>query len=86
MILIREVVQQALSTGYLTVEAEQQLRKMLQGKYSSEDLKAFMTLQQAAMSGQVTQESRLLLEEKMLEQAELLERLPTEVLVTTSGN
>jgi hypothetical protein len=86
MILIREVVQQALSTGYLTVEAEQQLRKMLQGKYSSEDLKAFMTLQQAAMSGQVTQESRVLLEEKMLEQAELLERLPTEVLVTTSGN
>ncbi len=86
MILIREVVQQALSTGYLTVEAEEQLRKMLQGKYSSEDLKAFMTLQQAAMSGQVTQESRVLLEEKMLEQAELLERLPTEVLVTTSGN
>ena len=86
MILIREVVQQALSTGYLTVEAEEQLREMLQGKYSSEDLKAFMTLQQAAMSGQVTQESRVLLEEKMLEQAELLERLPTEVLVTTSGN
>ena len=86
MILIREVVQQALSTGYLTVEAEEQLREMLQGKYSSEDLKAFMTLQQAAMSGQVTQESRVLLEGKMLGQAELVERLPREALVTTYGN
>lgn len=86
MILIREVVQQALTTGYLTVEAEEQLRKMLRGKYGSEDLKAFMTLQQAAMSGQVTQESRVLLEEKMLGQAEVVERLPRELLVTTCGN
>ena len=86
MILIREVVQQALTTGYLTVEAEEQLRKMLRDKYGSEDLKAFMMLQQAAMSGQVTQESRVLLEEKMLGQAELVKRLPREALVTTSGN
>ncbi|MFE1743844.1 hypothetical protein [Coleofasciculus sp. H7-2] len=86
MILIREVVQQALSTGYLTVAAEEQLREMLRGKYDSEDLKAFMTLQQAAISGQVTQESRVLLEEKMLGQAELVQLLPTEVLVITSGN
>ena len=83
MILIREVVQQALFTGYLTVDAEEQLRKMLRGKYDSEDLRAFMTLQQAAMSGQVKQESRVLLEEKMLEQADLVEQLPREVLVTT---
>ncbi|MBD1878095.1 MULTISPECIES: hypothetical protein [unclassified Coleofasciculus] len=86
MILIREVVQQALSTGFLTVEAEELLREMLQGKYGSEDLKAFMSLQQAAMSGQVTQESRVLLEEKILGQAESLKRLATEVLVTTSRN
>ncbi|MBD1837375.1 hypothetical protein H6F78_03660 [Coleofasciculus sp. FACHB-64] len=86
MILIREVVQQALSTGFLTVEAEELLREMLQGKYGSEDLKAFMSLQQAAMSGQVTQESRVQLEEKILGQAESLKRLPTEVLVTTSRN
>ncbi|MEP0752978.1 hypothetical protein NDA03_12230 [Trichocoleus sp. Lan] len=86
MILIREVVQQALSTGFLTVEAEELLREMLQGKYGSEDLKAFMSLQQAAMSGQVTQESRVQLEEKILGQAESLKRLPTEVLATTSRN
>ncbi|MBD2743652.1 hypothetical protein [Coleofasciculus sp. FACHB-1120] len=83
MILIREVVQQALCTGYLTVDAEEQLRKMLRGKYDSEDLRAFMILQKAAMSGQVKQESRVLLEEKMLEQAEVVEQLLREVLVTT---
>ena len=58
MILIREIVHQALSTGYLTIEAEEQLRQLLQTKYSSEDLKAFMKLQLAAMAGLVKQESR----------------------------
>ena len=58
MILIREIVHQALTTGYLTLEAEEQLRQLLQTKYSSEDLKAFMKLQLAAMAGLVKQESR----------------------------
>lgn len=58
MLLIRNVVQQALTTGYLTIEAEEQLRQMLTKKYDREDLKAFMKLQQAAMSGRVKQESR----------------------------
>jgi hypothetical protein len=62
MILIRNVVQQALSTGYLTVEAEDQLRQMLARKYDREDLKAFMSLQQAAMAGLVKQESREVVE------------------------
>ncbi len=61
MILIRNLVQQALSTGYLTIEAEEQLRQMLATKYDREDLKAFMTLQQAAMIGEVKQQSRELL-------------------------
>ncbi|MDJ0576796.1 MAG: hypothetical protein QNJ65_16710 [Xenococcaceae cyanobacterium MO_234.B1] len=56
--LIREVVYQALNTGYLTVEAEEQLRLMLKNKYELEDLEAFIELQQAAMIGQVKQESR----------------------------
>ncbi len=60
MVLIRDVVQQALSTGFLTVEAEAQLRRLLKTKYDSEDLNAFMTLQQAAMNGHVKQESRQL--------------------------
>jgi 3-hydroxymyristoyl/3-hydroxydecanoyl-(acyl carrier protein) dehydratase len=58
MLLIRHVVNQALSSGYLTLEAEEQLRQMLARKYDSEDLSAFMTLQQAAMKGQVKQQSR----------------------------
>ena len=57
MVLIRDVVQQALKTGYLTVEAEDRLRELLKTKYEMEDLNAFMTLQYAAMSGQVKQES-----------------------------
>ena len=56
---ILEIVQQALATGYLTVEAENQLRLLLQTtKYGLDDLNAFMTLQQSAMAGIVKQESR----------------------------
>ena len=58
MKLIREVVKQALKTGYLTLEAEDNLRFMLQHKYEMEDFEAFIQLQQAAMMGEVRQESR----------------------------
>jgi hypothetical protein len=58
MTRIRDVVQQALATGYLTVEAENQLRHLLTTPYDLEDLNAFMTLQEAAMNGKVRQESR----------------------------
>ncbi len=58
---IREVVDLAIATGYLTLEAEEKLRKMLQNKYEPEDLEAFIFLQQAAMIGMVIQESRELL-------------------------
>lgn len=56
---IREVVQQALSTGFLSIEAENRLRKLLKTKYDSEDLCAFFTLQQATSEGYVSQESRI---------------------------
>ncbi len=56
---IRDVVTQALTTGLLTLEAEEQLRILLSNKYGYDDLQAFMTLQSAAMVGQVEQESRL---------------------------
>lgn len=59
--LIREVVDRALKTGYLTIEAEHELRSMLRNKYELEDLEAFIQLQQAAMIGQVRQESREML-------------------------
>lgn len=56
---ICEIVQQTLNTGYLSIEAENQLRLLLQTtKYQLEDLKAFMQLQQSAMTGAVIQESR----------------------------
>jgi hypothetical protein len=59
---IREIVQQTLATGHLTVEAENQLRLLLQTtNYNLEDLQAFMTLQKAAMAGVVRQESRKLI-------------------------
>lgn len=70
MILIRQVVQEALSTGCLTVEAEEQLRQLLKTKYSLEDFNAFMTLQQAAMSGRVKQESRAVLQSRLYKQIE----------------
>lgn len=61
MELIREIVKQAINTGYLTLEAEEKLRAMLKNKYDLEDLEAFIDLQQAAMLGMVRQESRELL-------------------------
>lgn len=55
---IRDLVRQALETGYLTLAAEEQLRSLLQTKNAPEDLTAFMQLQRAAMEGIVKQESR----------------------------
>jgi hypothetical protein len=57
MLLIRDIVQQALATGYLTIPAQEQLRQLLQTtKYAQEDINAFMRLQKAAMDGQVLPE------------------------------
>ncbi|BDA68820.1 hypothetical protein RIVM261_017660 [Rivularia sp. IAM M-261] len=62
MVLIRDVVKEVLTTGYLTLADENQLRKLLRTKYDKEDLNAFMSLQEAAMNGLVKQEARLRLE------------------------
>ena len=56
---IREVVQQALDTGFLSIEAENRLRELLKTQYDSEDLCAFFTLQHATSEGYVSQESRI---------------------------
>ncbi|MFP4103103.1 hypothetical protein [Coleofasciculus sp.] len=58
MNLICEITQQALLTGYLTLDSENQLRQLLSRDYGTEDLKAFIHLQQAVMEGLVRQESR----------------------------
>lgn len=56
--MIREIVEQALKTGYLTLDAENQLRQLLQTKYGFEELNAFFALQKAVMEGYVKQHSR----------------------------
>lgn len=66
MIRIREIVQHTLATGYLTVEAEEQLRQLLLTKYDWEDFRAFIRLQQEAMEGRVKQQSRELLSSRSL--------------------
>lgn len=61
--VIHELVEKTLDTGYLTLETEKQLRKLLQTtKYSQEDFEAFIQLQNAAIDGLVKQESRELLQ------------------------
>jgi len=63
VVRIREVVEQAIKTGYLTLQAEEELRLMLKNKYELEDFEAFIQLQQAARVGAVKQESRELRED-----------------------
>jgi hypothetical protein len=56
---IRQIVQQVLKTSDLTIEAEEQLRLLLQTtRYSQEDINEFMRLQLAVMTGLVRQQSR----------------------------
>ncbi|KKD39860.1 hypothetical protein [Limnoraphis robusta] len=65
MSCIHDVVNHALSTGYLSLEAEERLRQLLQTtRYGVEEMNAFVNLQLAAMAGQVRQESRELLRQK----------------------
>ncbi|MDY6784083.1 MAG: hypothetical protein SW833_16305 [Cyanobacteriota bacterium] len=58
---IREIVQQIMTTGDLTLSAENQLRQLLQKtKYGREEIDAFVNLQKAVMNGQVKQQSRII--------------------------
>ncbi|WP_413176309.1 hypothetical protein [Anabaena azotica] len=56
--LIQQIVKQVLDKGYLSLEAENELRKLLSGTYDLEDLNAFFKLQQSAMDGHIKQISR----------------------------
>lgn len=62
MVSIRELVQEAIASGYLSLDAENQLRQHLATKYDFEDFQAILELQDAAMEGKVRQESRELLQ------------------------
>ncbi|BAZ79999.1 hypothetical protein PN497_04845 [Sphaerospermopsis kisseleviana CS-549] len=57
MITIKEIVQQALTTGYLSATAKHQIHKLLQTNYDSEDLDALIILQRSIVAGAVNQES-----------------------------
>jgi hypothetical protein len=61
MAFIREIAQQAIAQGVLTVAAEEELRQLLQTKYALEDFRAFMQLQKSVAAGTVLQESRELI-------------------------
>jgi len=56
--MICEIVHQVLQAGYLTVEAEEQLRQLFALGHDLEDIEALTRLQQAATSGRVKQLSR----------------------------
>jgi hypothetical protein len=57
MKLIKEIVQQALVTGYLNAQEQNQIRVLLQTNYDSEDLDAYIILQRAIAAGEVQRES-----------------------------
>lgn len=59
MISIRQIVGEAIAQGYLTRDAEGQLRYLLHGsRCDRAELQAFFQLQRAAMEGRVKQQSR----------------------------
>lgn len=66
MVLIRQVVEEVLKTGYLSLEAEEKLRQLLAEQYDLDDLNAFMLLQHAAMSGRIKLQSRELRRNRQL--------------------
>lgn len=60
MVLIRDIAREAIASKYLSLEAEEQLRQLMQRKYDREDFNAFMQLQKAAVNHRIAQESRQL--------------------------
>ncbi len=56
--LVRDVIKQAIATGYLSLEAENEIQEKICSTHCElEDLNAFMSLQLAAMAGRVKQQS-----------------------------
>lgn len=58
MALIKEIAQQALNIGYLSIDTQKQIQMLLQTNYDSEDVDALIILQRAIASGKVQRESR----------------------------
>jgi hypothetical protein len=58
MVLIRDIVQQALTTGSLSIPADEQLQQLLQTEFEEKDIDALMLLQEAVQEGRVKKEYR----------------------------
>lgn len=59
---IREIIQQVIKTGYLSVDVEKELQLIFTTQeYDLYDLNAFMSLQLATLAGKVKQQSRELI-------------------------
>ena len=58
MMLIRDIVHDAITKQVLSVEAEDTLRRLLSQKYDREDFQAFIALQAEFLKGCIRQESR----------------------------
>ncbi|BAB73230.1 hypothetical protein ACN23B_06355 [Anabaena sp. FACHB-709] len=57
MVLIQDIAQQALNTGYLSIADQNQIQVLLKTNFDSEDVDALIILQRAIASGRVKQES-----------------------------
>lgn len=55
---MHEIIQEALTSGYLRIEAENKLRQLLKTNCQPDDINAFMRLQRETMEGNVRQEAR----------------------------
>ncbi|MBD2253490.1 hypothetical protein [Nostoc parmelioides] len=56
MVLIQDIAQQALNTGYLSIADQNQIQVLLKTNFDSEDVDALIILQRAIASGKVKQE------------------------------
>ncbi|MBD2163658.1 hypothetical protein H6G04_04485 [Calothrix membranacea FACHB-236] len=57
MIYMKEIVEHALTTGYLSVAAQNQIQSLLASDYDSDDLDAYIILQRAVVAGDVKKEA-----------------------------
>jgi hypothetical protein len=71
MTRIRDIAQQVVIKGYLSLDDERKLRSLLRQKYDLDDFKAFMNLQWAVMDNRVKQESLEQIRSCYLNQASL---------------
>lgn len=65
MSVISKIVNQAVKSGYLTVEAEERMRTLFANSSDIEDIEAFVLLQEATSSGRVRQQSQELVRLKV---------------------